>query len=56
MVQKRLALLSVTDAKAQRSKNGTVRKTYEKMRGSAKENVTRALPRLGEIIEKAGKA
>lgn len=50
------ALLEVTDKKAANSKNGTVRKMYEKMRGSAKENVVKALPRLGTVVEKAGKS
>ncbi len=40
------ALLSVTDAKAQRSSNGTVRKTYEKLRGGAREHVIAAVPNL----------
>jgi len=46
------ALLAITDAKAQRSKSGAVKGTYEKLRGSAKKNVEAAVPRLGKMIEK----
>src|ERR1700759_1595960 len=33
------ALLSITDAKAEKSKSGVVKGTYDKLRGSAKKNV-----------------
>jgi len=46
------ALLAITDAKAQRSKSGAVKGTYEKLRGSAKKNVEAAVPRLGKMVEK----
>ena len=46
------ALLAITDAKAQRSKSGVVKGTYEKLRGTAKKNVEAALPRLGKIVDK----
>ena len=46
------ALLAITDAKAQRSKNALVKGTYEKLRGSAKKNVEAAAPRLGKMLEK----
>jgi len=46
------ALLAITDAKAQRSKSGVVKGTYEKLRGSAKKNVEAAVPRLGEMVQK----
>lgn len=46
------ALLSITDAKAQKAKSGLVKGTYEKLRGSAKKNVEAAVPRLGKLIEK----
>jgi hypothetical protein len=46
------ALLAITDAKAAHSKNGLVKGTYEKLRGSAKKNVEAAVPRLGRMIEK----
>jgi hypothetical protein len=44
------ALLGVTDARAQRAKNATVRKTYEKLRGSARDNVREAVPGLAETL------
>jgi hypothetical protein len=46
------ALLAITDAKAQKSKSGVVKGTYDKLRGSAKKNVEAAVPRLGKMIEK----
>lgn len=46
------ALLAITDAKAQKSKSGAVKGTYEKLRGTAKKNVEAAVPRLGKMIEK----
>jgi hypothetical protein len=45
------ALLGVTDGRARVSKNGSVKKMYEKMRPSAKKHVEEALPRLGKLIE-----
>jgi hypothetical protein len=47
-------LLEVTDARAQRAKNASVKKMYEKMRGSAKKHVEEALPRLGRLVERVG--
>jgi len=46
------ALLAITDAKAERSKSGVVKGTYDKLRGTAKKNVEAAVPRLGKVIEK----
>jgi hypothetical protein len=46
------ALLSITDAKAQRAKSGAVKGAYERLRGSAKKNVEAAVPRLSRVIEK----
>jgi hypothetical protein len=46
------ALLTITDEKAQRSRSGMVKGTYEKLRGSAKKNVEAAVPRLAAMIEK----
>jgi hypothetical protein len=46
------ALLAITDGKAQRTKSGVIRATYDRLRGSAKKNVEQAVPRLGELIEK----
>jgi hypothetical protein len=46
------ALLSITDAKAEKSKSGVVKSTYDKLRGMAKKNVEAAVPRLGKLIER----
>jgi hypothetical protein len=46
------ALLTITDEKANRSRSGMVKGTYEKLRGSAKKNVEAAVPRLAAMIEK----
>lgn len=46
------ALLAVTDGKAERSKRGVVKGTYERLRPTAKQNVEAAVPRLGRLIEK----
>jgi hypothetical protein len=48
------ALLAITDEKAKHSKNGIVRGTYDKLRGTAKKNVEAAVPRLGKMIEAHG--
>jgi len=45
------ALLAITDEKAHKSKNGLVKGTYEKLRGTAKKNVEAATPRLGKMVE-----
>jgi hypothetical protein len=45
-------LLQVTDARAAKSDHGTVKKLYEKNRGSAKKNVVEAVPELARLIEK----
>ena len=45
-------LLAITDGKAERSKNNLVKKTYARLRGQAKNHVTAAIPRLGELIQK----
>jgi hypothetical protein len=46
------ALLSITDAKAEKSNSGVVKSTYDKLRGMAKKNVEAAVPRLGKLIER----
>ena len=45
-------LLQITDEKAKRSKSGSVVKTYEKLRGTAKQHVESAMPRIGKLVEK----
>ena len=49
------ALLGVTDGRARVSKNGSVKKMYEKLRPSAKKHVEEALPRLGDLVERQAK-
>lgn len=46
------ALLSVTDAKAENAESGVVRKTYSKLRPSAKNHVEEAVPALADLLEK----
>jgi hypothetical protein len=45
-------LLSVTDARAQRTSHTTAKKMYGRMRDGAKKNVIEAIPALGRMIEK----
>jgi hypothetical protein len=46
------ALLSITDERAQKTKNATFRKAYEKLRPTGKTHVEQAVPRLGKLLEK----
>lgn len=46
------ALLSVTDARAEKSSRDSIKKAYDKLRPKGKENVEAALPRLGALIDK----
>lgn len=46
------ALLSVTDARAERSSRDAIKKVYGKLRPNGKKNVEEALPRLGKLIDK----
>ena len=45
------ALLGITDAKIEKSKNTTVRGVYSKVRKSAKKHVEEAVPNLAKIID-----
>jgi hypothetical protein len=45
------ALLGVTDAKAQKANNKLVKKTYDRLRGSAKDNVKAAVPGLARAMK-----
>lgn len=45
-------LLAVTDERAARTKHKTASKLYNKMRPSAKRNVSGAVPKLGALMEK----
>ena len=46
------SLLAITDARAQRAQNKTIKKAYDKLRGQAKKHVEAAVPRLGELFER----
>jgi len=46
------ALLSVTDARSDRSSRESIKKVYSKLRPNGKKNVEEALPRLGKLIDK----
>ena len=46
------ALLSITDDKAEQADNQILRKTYDKLRGSAEGHVEDALPAVGRLIDK----
>lgn len=46
------SLLTVTDKKAERAESGLVRKTYDKLRPSAKKHVEAAAPRMGQLLDK----
>ena len=45
-------LLSVTDARAEKTSHTTAKKLYLKMRDSAKKNVVEAIPELSRTLEK----
>ena len=46
------ALLTISDERAARSTNGTLKKTYEKLRPTGKKHVEAAVPRIGRLIAK----
>jgi hypothetical protein len=46
------ALLAISDDRAARAKNHTVKKAYEKLRPTAKKNVEAAVPRVGRLVAK----
>ena len=46
------ALLTISDERAARSSNGTLKKAYDKLRPTGKKNVEAAVPRLGRLIAK----
>jgi hypothetical protein len=45
-------LLSVTDARAEKTSHTTAKKMYMRMRDSAKKNVIEAIPELSKLIER----
>jgi len=46
------ALLAISDERAARAKNGTLKKAYEKLRPTGKKHVEAAVPRIGRLIGK----
>lgn len=48
------ALLTVTDERAQRAKNRTLKKAYEKLRPMGKKQVEAAMPRVGRMLARHG--
>ena len=46
------ALIQVTDRRAQKTKHNSLRKGYQKLRGSAKRNVQEAVPGLADLIDR----
>jgi hypothetical protein len=46
------ALLAVTDKRAENAQRAVIKKTYEKLRPSAKRHVEDAAPRLAEMVER----
>lgn len=46
------ALLKVTDARAAKAGQGTLKKGYEKLRPTAQKHVEQALPRLADLVNK----
>jgi hypothetical protein len=46
------ALLSITDARAQRAKNQTLKGAYERLRPSGKKHVELAVPRISRLVGK----
>lgn len=46
------ALLGVTDARAARAKNATIKKAYESLRPKGKQHVEAAIPRLSRLVAK----
>jgi hypothetical protein len=47
------ALLTITDARAARAERAVIKKTYERLRPSAKKHVEAAMPRVGAMLEQA---
>ncbi len=46
------ALLSITDARAQRAKNQGLKSAYERLRPMGKKHVEAAVPRIGRLVAK----
>jgi hypothetical protein len=48
------ALLGITDQRARRSKNGTLKGAYEKLRPEGKKHVEAAMPRVARMLTRHG--
>jgi len=46
------ALLAITDGRAARASRTVIKKTYEKLRPTAKKHVSEAAPRLGSLLDR----
>jgi hypothetical protein len=46
------ALLAISDARAARASNQTLKKAYEKLRPTGKKHVEAAVPRIGRLVAK----
>lgn len=46
------ALLTITDRRAEKAERAAIKKTYEKLRPSAKKHVEAAAPRLGALLDR----
>ena len=46
------ALLAISDERATRSTNASLKKTYEKLRPTGKKHVEQAVPRVGRLVQK----
>ena len=46
------ALLSITDARAERSTQRVLKSAYGKLRGQAVKHITEAMPRLADLVER----
>jgi len=46
------ALLAISDERAAKSTNGTLKKAYEKLRPTGKKHVEAAVPRIGRLLAK----
>jgi hypothetical protein len=50
------ALLTITDQRAQRAKNQTLKSAYERLRPSGKKHVEAAVPRISRLVAKYASA
>jgi len=48
------ALLSITDARADKSTQRVLKGAYSKLRGQAVKHITEAMPRLADLVERHG--